>query len=209
MPHLSPTKLEIEIKLRIADLPSLVRNLWRLGATPAGRVLEKNTLYDTPASDFRRRGRLLRLRTETPAPSAAYPGGPHRVILTSKAPASAGPVRPSAVSRGPLYKERLERELVVHDPRGWPAVLCSVGLRPRFRYEKYRTSFRLFGLHLDLDETPVGIFLELEGAPRSIDRVARALGFSPEDYIRETYWALYRTACRRRGRRPGNMVFHT
>lgn len=207
MPPLSPTKLEIEIKLRITDLPLLVRNLSSLGATPAGRVLEKNTLYDTPSSEFRRRGRLVRLRIETPAPSAAYPGGPHRAILTSKAPP--GPALLSLRSRGPLYKERLERELVVQDPRRWPAVLRSVGFRPGFRYEKYRTSFRLFGLHLDLDETPVGIFLELEGAPRSIDRVARALGFSPEDYIRRTYWALYRAACRRRGRLPANMVFHT
>jgi adenylate cyclase class 2 len=83
-----------------------------------------------------------------------------------------------------------------------------VGFRPGFRYEKFRTSFRLPGLHLDLDETPVGRFLEIEGAPAPIDRIASALGFSPRDYIRSTYAELYAAECRRCGQIPGNMLFH-
>jgi adenylate cyclase class 2 len=206
VPHRGRTRLEIEVKLPVADLPVLVRNLDALGATPRGRVLEQNTVYDTPSSDFRREGRLLRLRIETPAPSPACPGGRRRVILTSKAPPPDRPVHRSRRSPKPRHKERLERELVVKGHRRWPRVLGSLGLRPSFRYEKYRSSFRLPGLHLDLDETPIGIFLELEGTPRGIDRVARALGFSPGDWIRGTYGELYAAACRRRGRRPGNMM---
>jgi adenylate cyclase class 2 len=193
------TVREIEIKLRIRDLPRLIAKLRRLHAACEGRVFEENTLYDTPDGDFRRRGRLLRVRVETPAPSRSVPGGPRRAILTSKSPAPE-----SAASR---YKEKLERELGVQSPPRWPAMLRSVGFRPGFLYEKYRTTFRLSGLHLDLDETPVGTFLELEGAPRAIDRAARALGFSPRDYIRGTYWDLFQSDCRRRGRFPGNMRF--
>lgn len=193
------TTREVEIKLRISDVPDLVRELRRFGAAPHGRVLERNTLYDTPDSDFRRRRRLLRLRIETPAPSGLVRGGRPHAVITSKAPA---PVRP-----GSPYKEKLEREELVQSPRRWDGLLLSLGLRPGFRYEKYRTTFRLPGLHLDLDETPVGVFLELEGAPRAIDRVARALGFSKSDYIRGTYWDLYAADCRRRGRVPQNMLF--
>ena len=82
-------------------------------------------------------------------------------------------------------------------------------MRPTFRYEKFRTAYRLprSRLHLDLDETPVGVFLELEGEPRAIDRAARALGFAPSDYIRGTYWDVYAADCRRRGRIRRNMVF--
>lgn len=192
------TAREIEIKLRIADLPALVRDLKRLGATQHGRVLERNTLYDTPDSDFRSRGRLLRLRVETPAPSNLMPGGLRRAFLTSKVPIPA-----SARSR---YKEKLEREVAVEAPGRWPSALRAIGLRPTFRYEKYRTAFRLPGLHLDLDETPVGVFLELEGPPRVIDRVARALGFAPSEYINGTYWDLYAADCHRRGREPTNML---
>jgi len=199
MPARRPTVRETEIKLRVPDLVALIRKLGRLRARCHGRVLERNVLYDTPDSDLRSRGRLLRVRLETPAPSTLTPGGLPRVVITSKSPA-----RDSGRSR---YKEKLERELVVRSARGWPAKLRSLGFRPEFLYEKLRTTFRLPGLHLDLDETPVGVFLEIEGRPEAIDRVARAIGFSPRDYIRATYWDLYAAECRRRGRIPRNMLF--
>jgi adenylate cyclase class 2 len=88
-------------------------------------------------------------------------------------------------------------------------MLGSLGLRPGFRYEKYRSTFRLPGLHLDLDETPIGVFLELEGSPSAIDRTARALGYAPRDFIRATYYDLYAADCRRHGRIPRNMLFRT
>ena len=192
---------EIEIKLRIADVPALTRGLRRLGAASRGRVLERNILYDTPDADFRRCGRLLRLRIETPVASGAIRGGSRRAVITAKAPI------PS--SRDSRYKQKLEREVELASPGRWPGALRSLGLRPSFRYEKYRTCFRLPGLHLDLDETPIGDFLELEGSPRAIDRIARALGFSPRDYIQSTYGDLYAADCRRRGRFPRNMLFES
>jgi adenylate cyclase class 2 len=195
---------EVEIKLRVQDVPALLSRLRRLGAKPRGRVLEQNTLYDTPDFDLRRDGRLLRLRVEAPAASRLFPAGKERRILTSKSPPSPGAGHSPRVSR---YKERLEREAIIHGPHGWPDVILSIGLRPGFRYEKYRTSFRLRGLHLDLDETPIGTFLELEGPPRAINRIAKALGHSKRDYIRDTYWELYVKDCRRRGRVPRHMLF--
>jgi adenylate cyclase, class 2 len=196
------TAPEIEIKLRVADIPSLVRKLRRIGATPRGRVLERNTLYDTPDSDFRRRGLLLRVRIETPAPSARVSAGPRRAVLTFKAPSQRH--APRIHKR---YKERLETELAIQHPAKWPQALKSLGLRPAFRYEKYRSAFRLGTLHLDLDETPAGTFLELEGSPKQIDRAASALGFAPQDYKQATYWDIYAADCRRRGRIPKNMLF--
>ena len=79
-----------------------------------------------------------------------------------------------------------------------------------FRYEKIRTSYRISGargVHLDLDETPCGVFVELEGPRRAIDRLARRLGYRPEDYITLSYAALHFEDCRRRGVRAGDMVF--
>ena len=197
---------EIEIKLRIADLPTLLRQIRRLGAVSLGRFFEQNILYDTPESDFRHRGRLLRLRIETPAPnrSAKYRKRPSRrahsgAVLTSKVPVAA--------VRSRRYKEKLETEAIVSDPAAWRRAIKAMGLHEGFRYEKYRTSFRLSGAHLDLDETPVGVFLEIEGSPAAIDRVARSLGFAPRDYIRASYWDLYAADCRRRGGKIRNMLF--
>ena len=189
---------EIEVKIPIADVPTLIGKLRKMGAVCHGRVFEENTLYDTPKEDFRRVGRLLRLRTETPAPAKGVAGGARKAVFTSKA------LAPGSRSR---YKERLEREVIVRSAGKWPATLRALGFRPGFRYEKYRTTFRRRGLHLDLDETPIGTYLELEGPRRAIDRAARALGFSPRDYIRSTYWDLFQAACRSRSRAPKNMVF--
>jgi adenylate cyclase, class 2 len=199
MPARRPTAVETEIKLPVADLAELIGQLVRLGARCRGRVLERNTLFDTPESDLRRRRRLLRVRIETPAPSELAPGGRRRVIVTSKAPL--------ATSAPAGYKHKLEREVVARPATDWPAALRSVGFFPGFRYEKFRTTFRLRGLHLDLDETPVGTFLEIEGRPAAIDRIARALGYSRRDYIRATYWDLNAAEYRRVGRIPRNMLF--
>ena len=62
-------------------------------------------------------------------------------------------------------------------------------------------------LKIELDETPIGAFLELEGSPSSIDRVARLLGYTHSDYITQTYGALYIADSRLHGYKPTNMLF--
>jgi adenylate cyclase, class 2 len=196
---------EIEVKLRITSLVDILSRIERLGAVSHGRVLEQNALFDTPHSDFRRTGRLLRVRAETPAPGHGLAGGGRKAVLTAKAPPPPGP---RWSKREPSrYKERAESELVLQNPAAFVRSLPPLGLRRGFQYEKFRTSFRYRGLHLDLDETPVGIFLELEGRPQAIDHAAKALGFTPDDYIRATYWEVYAADCRRRGIAVKNMLF--
>ena len=82
-----------------------------------------------------------------------------------------------------------------------------------FRYEKCRTTFRLPGSALgtrtliEVDETPIGTFVELEGPPAAIDRAAQELGFTARDYIVMNYLSLYVEDCRRQGKEPKDMVF--
>lgn len=204
MPQRKKTNPEIEIKLRITDIPELLRKIKKLHVIPQPRLREQNILYDTPQSHLRRRKMLLRLRIETSANHHA-PANPakERVILTSKAPP-----QPQRNNRPSRYKIRAEREQVASiSSRQYAKALTSLGFRPAFRYDKFRTTFRLQDLHLDLDETPAGVYLELEGTPKAIDRAAKALGFAKEQYLRATYWDLYVAACRRRGTKPKNMLF--
>jgi hypothetical protein len=98
MPRHRQTNREIEVKLRVADVPGMLRKLENLGARYESRVLERNTLYDTPGSDFRRCGALLRIRAETPAPRSGYQSPTvagrsvsRRTILTSKPQLRSGP----------------------------------------------------------------------------------------------------------------------
>jgi adenylate cyclase, class 2 len=205
MPKPKKTNYEIEIKLRIKDTSEILNKIKSLSPQSQPRVQEQNTLFDTPQSDLRRRKMLLRLRVETPTPHNPSAASRERVILTSKAPPQTKP------TKKPLrYKIRAEREQAVPgSSRQWTAALTALGFRPTFRYDKFRTAFHLPNLHLDLDETAAGTFLELEGKPQAIDRAARALGFSKQAYLRSTYWDLYAADCRRRGTIPKNMLFST
>lgn len=201
MAELHRANREIEIKLRVTDAAAVAGRLAKLGARPEGRVRERNVLYDTPDSYLQRTGRLLRLRIETPAKSKFARAGKKAALVTFKAPA---PVRGKS-----RYKEKLESEMRVRRPERWARTLRSLGFRTGFQYEKYRSSFRLRGVHACLDETPIGTFLELEGAPAAIDRVARQLGYGPSDYVRGTYWDVFAKDCARRGKSPRNLLFRT
>jgi len=90
----------------------------------------------------------------------------------------------------------------------------GLGMSGWFRYEKYRTTFQLpaskpwaRGLLIELDETPIGTFVEVEGPAAAIDRAAAELGYSKRDYVLKNYLTLYVEECRRRGQHPWHIVF--
>ena len=206
---------ETEIKLRITDLPAFRRTLVKLGARSAaragGRVHEHNVLFDTTSNQLQQRGQLLRIRTETRAATGTLRKQVQRVVLTFKRPV--GGVDQDVDGVG-AHKVREEIELVVSDGEAMVRIFEGLGMRPWFRYEKFRTTYRLpkarrwaEGLLIEVDETPIGTFAELEGPGRAIDRAAEALGFAKRDYIVANYFVLYREECRRRGETPGSMLF--
>ena len=216
MPKPKPS-VEIEIKLSIRDITALrtrLRNLRAREITP--RTYELNTLYDTPRQDLRRRGRLIRVRIEHLASSTANQHQPENAtaILTYKGPAPSSPRLEKPGKTHPKidthFKIKDEAEVSVTNPADLQRILHGLGLRPSFRYEKFRTTYaipRISNLKIELDETPVGIFLELEGTTAAIDRTARLLGYTRKDYSTETYGSLYLADCRRRGQKPGDMLF--
>lgn len=99
-------------------------------------------------------------------------------------------------------KSREEHEVVVSDADAFERILAGLGLLPRFRYQKYRESYRHGDAEIVIDETPIGTFLEIEAAPERIHELAKALGFSREDYLLESYVALFLA-----GGGTGDMVF--
>jgi adenylate cyclase class 2 len=179
---------EIEVKLPVPAAGEGRRLLRAAGfRVSKRRVLEVNTLFDTSRQTLRRAASLLRVR------QAGRLG-----MLTYKGPAAIG-----------KYKDREELEVATSDPGRLAEILARLDFRPVFRYEKYRTEYRRgdeAGL-ATLDETPVGVYLELEGAPGWIDRNARRLGFRESGYITASYYELYAEHCRKHGVRPTHMTF--
>lgn len=200
---------EREVKLRIEDLAALRSLLRKVGARVVKRrVCERNTLFDTPRSMLAKRERLLRIRTETAAGKRGAIGS--RSLLTFKRPIR----KTRASGRGETYNVREEIELEISDHSALARIFEGLGLGRWFRYEKLRTTFCLpasnagaRSLLIELDETPIGVFLELEGPASAIDRAARMLGFAKRDCIVANYMVLYREYCRSRGEKPRDMLF--
>lgn len=186
----APSYRETEIKLSVRSLAAARRKLGELGFRIVHRrVLEINSVLDTPAAKLRSRGCLLRLRTAG-----------LRSIVTFKGPPE--------ISK---HRSRAEFEVAVDRADSAERIFSGLGFGPVFRYEKYRTELGQpnSGGMVMIDETPIGNFLELEGLPAWIDRTARALGYRESDYVTSSYGSLYLDWCKRQGVEPGHMVFPT
>jgi adenylate cyclase class 2 len=180
--------VETEIKLRLVRAAATRRLLGRLGFEVAKRrVFEINLVFDTPSGALRRQRKLLRLRQAGDVRTITFKG-------------------PPVASR---HKSRQEVESGFADMAAMRRILEGLGFSLVFRYEKYRTEYQGSdrGGVVMFDRTPIGDYLELEGGARWIDRTARALGYSPADYITVSYGRLYLEYCEAKGVPPGNMVF--
>ena len=171
------TPIETEIKIRVdqtgkgsvAKARALLRRHGFTVTTP--RVFEQNLVLDDERASLRERGMLLRVRAAGKVFTCTFKG----------------PEMPGRLKR------REEREFRAGDLESCLAVFAALGFREAFRYEKYRTEFargREPG-HVTLDETPIGVFMELEGPAGWIDRTAKALGFARAAYITASYSKLY------------------
>jgi len=205
---------ETEIKLKVENVKAFDRKLKKLGAKTVGagdgRVHEFNTIFDTPDGGLAKHGQLLRIRTETVG-GKGKAGAAKRILLTFKQPTVQG-----VDDEGARFKVREETETELTDSMALTKIFEGLGMRGWFSYEKYRTTWKLGArekwakdLLIEVDETPVGTYVELEGPPEAIDRAAEAFGFARRDYLVKNYLTLYAEDCRRKGLAPGNMLFAT
>jgi adenylate cyclase class 2 len=162
--------IEREVKLRFRSVNEARAALDAAGATPLhGRRLQDDSLYDTADGILRGRRCALRVRRES---------GTTR--LTFKGPAVPG-----------LMKLREEHETPVGDGEALARVLDGLGYEVWFRYQKHREEFSAHGVVIALDETPVGIFVELEGTEDGILAATLALARTPADFIVDSYRGLF------------------
>jgi adenylate cyclase class 2 len=167
---MSMTMLEREIKLPFDAVETARAAVIAAGCTPLlGRRLQEDALLDTEDELLRRRRCVLRVRVEN---------GKSRVTFK-------GPVQPSA------FKVREEHETLVGDGEVLLRVFEELGLHIWFRYEKYREEFSHEDVIVAIDETPVGVFVEIEGSEQGIATMTEALGRSTSDYIVDSYRSLF------------------
>jgi adenylate cyclase, class 2 len=175
--------IEREIKLSYPSAEDARAALTAVGAEPLEpRRLQDDRLYDTADHRLMSGRSMLRLRRDR-----------DRAVFTYK-----GAVEPG------LTKTREEIETGVASHEDAAALLARLGFMPWFRYQKYREEFRAPGVVAAIDETPAGVFVEIEGDEAAIVSLAARLGRGPADFILDSYRGIW---VRAKGPAAGDMLF--
>jgi adenylate cyclase, class 2 len=185
------TNLEIEVKLACENLDRLRQANLDLQLVEA-RHFEDNWLLDSKDQGLFQKGAALRVRVVN-----------NRGVLTYK-----GVVHDSETS---ILKVREEIESAVDAPEQVVELFERLGFHRSFRYQKYRTVYRLAGAGNDLsitfDETPLGNFIEIEGDEKSVLQTMQAAGFPADEIIRESYPELQALRCQQLGKPLEDLIF--
>jgi adenylate cyclase class 2 len=178
---------EVEVKFYIQDMVALERRLLDLGAEQEReRTSEVNLRFDTQSGKLQRRMQLLRLRQD------------HSAHLTYKGR--------SQVSDGVLSRQEIEFEL--SDFEAAKRLLEVLGFRVVVIYEKFRTTYRLDGLEITLDELPYGNFVEIEGEDeQQIRSIAEKIELDFDTAVESNYLMLFEELKKRLGLKFRDLTF--
>ena len=161
---------EIEVKFFLQDYAELMKKIAVLQLPCSQqRVHELNLRYDLPDGSLVAQKQVLRLRKD------------HQAHLTFKGP--------GVMEDGVLMRK--EVEVVVSDFDATNRLLEALGYQVVMMYEKYRANYLLDSLVISIDETPLGLFIELEGeSPAQVRQAAETFGFDWEARINLSYSSL-------------------
>ncbi|MDX1631893.1 MAG: class IV adenylate cyclase [Thermoanaerobaculia bacterium] len=159
---------EREIKFAEVELSALRERLQELEAERvSASSFEDNWVFDRDRTMVENH-RLLRLRLNNQGAQLTYKGPPRFEETT---------------------KVRVEHQTGVEDPEQTRALLESLGFEVVRRYQKMREIWRLGGVTISLDHTPIGDFVEFEGVGG--EKVADRCGLDPSRAERRNYLRLY------------------
>jgi adenylate cyclase class 2 len=178
---------EIEVKFLLKDHAALLQKIADLNLPCSQeRVHETNLRFDRADGSLVAQRQVLRLRMDTQA------------RLTFKGPGIA--------QEGVLLRKEIE--VVVSDFEATQRLLEALGYQVVMMYEKYRANYLLDSLVISVDETPLGLFVELEGeSPAQVRQAAQTLGFDWDARVNLSYSALLDLFNRKTGRTFRDLSF--
>jgi adenylate cyclase class 2 len=182
--------VETEVKFCVGDRAVLEAKLQANGfhcETPS--TFERNTLYDTADRSLRAQHQILRVRHygET-------------WVVTHKR-------MPDQETEQELHKHRLETETQVEDGEAIASIFMMLGYKAAFIYEKWRAEYADGTGHCTVDQTPIGLFAELEGPADWIDAMVPQLGVAEEDVMTLSYGRLFERWKKETGSSAENFTF--
>jgi adenylate cyclase class 2 len=161
--------LEQEVKLAFASLEAARQAVDTAGGRLVrSRRLQQDRFLDTARLELSEQRLALRVRRE-----------PDLTTLTYKGVPQGGPV-----------KSREEIETTVADADALEVVFGRLGFTEQWRLEKHREDYVIGDARVFIDDTPAGVFIEIEGTPALIQSTSALLGRTPADYILSSYRSL-------------------
>ena len=162
---------ETELKIPVAGLAPVREMLSASGGQQQhSAAREENILLDTDDRRIASKSGVLRLRRH----------GSRRMLTLKGAPTYRGAI-----------KERTEHELEISDLETMQVILEQLGYHVVARYEKDRESWKIGKVMVELDHTPMGDFVELEGPPGELEVTAHSIGLDPNQAVRGSYLSLW------------------
>ncbi len=178
--------IEREVKLAFDDVAAARHAVVAAGGSlVVPRRLLADGLFDTANRLLGATGRALRVRRDR-----------SRALLTFKGAVESGPV-----------KAREEIETTVGSADVIESLIQALGFHRWFLAEKYREEYDVAGTSVAIDETPIGVFVEIEGAEAAIADVAGRLGRRDADYQTASYRDLHEAWCAAHNLPAGDMTF--
>jgi adenylate cyclase class 2 len=184
MAKAASTSLERELKFRTEGLEVVRERLVDLEAERLGPAHFEDNLILDREGELEKHGCLLRLRADG-----------RGVRVTYKGP---------RLADGHV-KVRVEHETSVGDLPRARAIFESLGYRVVRRYQKVREEWRLGGVEVALDHTPMGDFVEIEGDRAEV--LAKRFNLDPAKAEQRSYLRLYDDYRRDHPEMPEEMIF--
>ena len=162
-----------------SSAPEAAMKYFVLGALASGMLLYGISMIYGASGSLEDSGCALRLRDYGDRYTLTYKG-PKKTDLHMK------------------VREEIETSVGSFD--SMRSLLESIGLQVSFEYAKWRQKYRMSWQGSDVevcvDKTPIGVFVEIEGARESIVQIAARMGWDSSDYITDNYVNLYREAAK-------------
>ena len=174
---------EIEIKLAVEDHAAVAAAVVEAGGQFVGSFEQTDQFYDTPDWTLRDAGCGLRIRRLRRLDESD--GGQGEVDLRPEVTFKGRRRTDTRAKVRPEYQTRLD------DAEALEKVFAACGMEPTVVVRKKRTSYRLGGCMVELDELAgIGRFVEIEGPDeREVFELARRLGLGGEP-VSESYLAM-------------------
>lgn len=179
---------ETEAKFYVQNLGKIEMRLQELKAhLIQPRIHETNLRFDNARRDLRNAYRVLRLRQDDKA------------RFTFKGP--------SVEKEGGILS-RQEIEFVVESFEIARRFLEALGFEVVVFYEKFRTTYKINGVHIMLDELPYGEFVEIEGENvETIHNITDLLSLNRDAMIKTSYHALFERVAGKYNLEPSQLSF--